>query len=146
MLVTIGRGKAQVPGANLLTDVAAENPVTHLGAQVDGNGVLKFDRQIGDTTAGIQCAVGQDAVRGAGLDAARATAAMVSLEGGVYFQFNAQKDLGQHEVRSRFRVDQHAVFADPSEARHRCQIAFQDGAGVGVPAVGDSLWPTFRSL
>jgi len=43
---------AAVPRANLLADVAAENPVAQFGAQVAGDDPLVFNREVGNTAGG----------------------------------------------------------------------------------------------
>ena len=47
-----GRGGLAIPGADILADVAAENPVAYSRTQVAGDGSLQLDGQVGNTAAG----------------------------------------------------------------------------------------------
>lgn len=69
--------RKSIPWADCLADVAAEHPVSHLIAKLDRNTLFQFDREIGNASSCVDRAVCEDAVRGTGLDAARAGAAMV---------------------------------------------------------------------
>ena len=61
-------GKALVPRADLLADIAAEYPIPHLRAEIIWDGAFEFDRQVGDAAPSVQRAIGKDAFCGAGLD------------------------------------------------------------------------------
>jgi len=73
-----------VPGANPLAEVAAEDPIPNIGAQIQRNDAFVFDCQIGDAAAAVDGAVGKDAGSGTDLQAASAAAAVVGGEGRVW--------------------------------------------------------------
>jgi hypothetical protein len=70
-------GGESIPRADHLADVTSECPVSDLFAQVNGDIVFEFYGEIRDTARRIQRAVWEDAVGGAGVDAACACSAVV---------------------------------------------------------------------
>jgi hypothetical protein len=93
--VFLGARKAQVPGTNLLADVATEKPVSDHRSQISGGGALEFDRQIGYASPGVQCSVGENTPGGTGIHAAPARSAAIMLErligGQVQFEQHLRK-------------------------------------------------------
>jgi hypothetical protein len=43
-----------IPGADILTDIATKDMLSHLRAQCLRNTTLQFDGQIGNTASGVQ--------------------------------------------------------------------------------------------
>ena len=85
-------GRAAIPGAHILTDVATENPIANFFAQLQGNIILEFDGEIRDATTRIDGAIRQDAIGGAGLNATRASAAVTGDEWCIGFEFEIEQD------------------------------------------------------
>ena len=127
----------------MLTDVAAENPISHLRTQVFGDGILQFDGEVGNAAARVNCAVWQDALGGAGIDAAGACAAVVGGEGIVGFEANSKQNFSEKKCGASLRVDEHGVFADPTQACALSEFAFKDGSRVCVITVGNWMADLF---
>jgi hypothetical protein len=123
----------------LLADVASEDPVLHVRAQVFGNVAFVFDGEEGDAAARVEGAVGEDALGGAGVDAAGAGAAVIGGEGFVGFEFDAEQNFGKQECGASLRVDEHGVFADPAQTCALGKFTFEDGTCVGVITIGDGM-------
>ena len=121
----------------MLADVAAENPISYLRAQVFGDVIFKFDGKVGDAAARVYAAVWENALSGAGGDTARAGAAVVCGEGVVGFELDAEQNFGEEKCGACARVDEHGIFADPAQPCALREFAFEDGAGVCVITVGD---------
>jgi hypothetical protein len=79
--------KADIPRADLLADITAKNPVSHLAAILNWNSPFVFDGQVRNAGAGVDSPVWQDAAGRASLDAAAAAPALVSEKGLVWFNF-----------------------------------------------------------
>ena len=109
------------------------------GRSSSGMSVLVLNGQVGDAASGIQCPVRQDALRRAGVDAAGARAAVVGFERRIRLERISKQDFGQQEIGSVLRVDQAGVFADPAQTGAHGEVAFQQGTGIRVPAVGNGL-------
>jgi hypothetical protein len=124
-----------VPWADHLADVASESPIPHLIAEFNRNVIFEFDGEIRDAACRVECSVWQDAISGAGLDAACACAAMVGDERQIRFEFEIEQDFRYKKIRTNLGVDKAGIFADPSDARLLRKIAFEDWAGVCVVAV-----------
>lgn len=122
--VSIGRGES-IPRTDLLTDVTPEYPILHVWTDVFGDVNFVFDGEIGNATARIQGAIEENGVCRACIDAAGASPAMVSHEGGVGFEFEVEQDLGKQEIGTFLRMDQAGVFADPSEPCALGKLTFE---------------------
>src|SRR5262245_22081701 len=83
----------------------------------------------------IEGTVRQNAVGGAGFDAARTTTAVIGCKRRVGFEWQVERDFRQQEIRAMFGMDETCVLANPANACALGKIAFQDGAGIGIPAV-----------
>src|SRR5688500_7818695 len=126
-----------IPGADHLANVASESPIADQRAQVGWDIVFEFDGEIRNAAFGIECAVGEDALSGAGGDAARACATMISDHRKVWFESQVKQDLGKQKVGALFWINETGVFADPPDAGALGEITFKDGTGIGVIAVPD---------
>jgi len=58
-------------------------------------------------------------------------------KGRIGIEVEAEQDFGEEEVGARARVDEAGIFADPAEAGALGEVAFEQGAGVGVGAIRD---------
>ena len=101
----ISRGGESVPGANHLTNVASENPISHMQAQLFGNVTLVFDGEVGDAAAGIKRTVWEDGLGGAGGDAACACATVIGDDGVVGFEFQPKQNFSQQKSGAYLWVD-----------------------------------------
>ena len=88
-------------------------------------------------------AVGEDALCGAGGDAACACAAVIGDDGFIGFEFDAEQDFSQKKCGACLGIDEHGVFADPAETCTLREITFEDGTCVGVIAIGDGMTELF---
>lgn len=64
---------------------------------------------------------------------------MVGGEGGIGFKGKAEEDFGEQEVGPLPGVDEAGVFADPAQACALCEVAFEDGASIGVVTVRNRM-------
>jgi len=87
----VALGRKAIPRADHLADVASENPVSDLFTQFNGDVILEFDGEIGDTSCCVECAIGEDAIGGTGFDTTCAGAAMVGNERWVGLEFKVKK-------------------------------------------------------
>lgn len=87
-----------IPWADHLADVASEHPVSDFAAQFNGDIILEFDCKIGNTFCRLERAIWEDTLRGAGLDASCACAAVVGDEGQVGFKFEIEQDFGNKKI------------------------------------------------
>ena len=123
----------------MLTGVTSENPILHKRAQFFGNVVFEFDGEVGDAAARVEGAIGEDALRGAGFEAACAGAAVVGDEAVIGFEFDAEQDFSKKKCGAHLWVDEHGVFADPAEACALGKFAFENGTCIGVITIGDGM-------
>ena len=86
-----------IPRANILADVAAEEPIANARAQIGGNRVAKLDRQIADAARGIEDVGLRKRIRGTGIEARPARAAMIGLVRRVVIQFDIGQQRRQEE-------------------------------------------------
>ena len=146
-----------VPGANVLTDVAAEDVASDAWAQVFWNLATLFDGQVGDAEAGVEFTGRDNGVGGTGGYAAGAGSATIG--GGqagvevifrqiVLPEIERSQDYAEEEPRSELLVDDAGVLADPSYARVFGVDTLDKRAGVDVGtevrAVG-CQWPVESS-
>ena len=82
-----------IPGADHLANVASESPIADEGAQFGWDVVFELNGEIGYAAAGVERTVGEDALGGAGGDAARARATMVGDHRKVWFEGKIKQDL-----------------------------------------------------
>src|SRR5687767_6581045 len=118
-----------IPGADHLANVASESPIADQRAQVGWDFVFEFDGEIRNAASGIESAVGEDALGGAGGDAACACATMISDHRKVWFESQVKQDLGKQKVGALFWINETGVFADPPNAGALGEITFKDGSG-----------------
>ena len=62
------RRSETIPRADVLADVAAEDPFTDQGPQLAGDGAAKFDREVGDAAARVDLLRSNDGLGRAGID------------------------------------------------------------------------------
>lgn len=130
-------------GADVLADIAAEDPVAELPAQVTVDPALVLDGVIADAQARIQDEGGGKGIGRAGLQAARTGPAHALAMGLVVIvEFQGTEDLADEEIAAAPRVDQHGIFADETHAGLLGVAALEDGAGIDVDLLRD-LVPSF---
>ena len=109
------------------------------GRRLFGDVAFVFDGEVGDATAGVEGAIGENGIGWTGLDATRTGAAVVGDEGNVWFEFEAEQDFGKEKIGAFLRMDEAGVLADPAEAGALGEVAFEEGAGIGVVAIRDGM-------
>lgn len=124
-----------VPGADVEAVVAAVDAVTDEGAEVFGDGAFVLDGEVGNAAWGVDVVGAGDGVGGAGGHAGGAFATVVVLFF-VGFEVEGGEEFGEEEPGAEFGVDLDGGFAVPAEAGFGGEVAFEDGAGVGVVALG----------
>ena len=121
-----------VPRAGVEAVVAAVNPVADRGAQLLRDRAFQLDSQIGDAAAGVELERRGDGPGRAGVDAARAFAAVVALRL-VRLEFGGGEDFGDKKPVAEPAADEVGVFADEAEAGALAKVALEDWPGVHVP-------------
>src|SRR5262245_54889086 len=117
--------RLSVPGADLLADVAAEEPVADARPPLIGNGASQLDGQITDAAARVEDAGGGEGIGGTGVEAGSASAAVAGLEGRIRSQLDVQQQAGEEEVTAEVLVQEHGVLAEPAEASSPGKVALQ---------------------
>src|SRR6185437_7581418 len=114
-----------VPRANVLTDVAAENPISQATAQLQGNGVLQFDRQVTDAFAAIEHVRLDERAGRTSIQACPASAAMICRMRRIVFKLDVSQQRGEEEPASCVFVEQERVLADPAEPGQLSEFPLQ---------------------
>ena len=119
-----------IPRADLLADVAAEDPVAHAWPQIQGDGSLAFYRERTDAPRRVEHArLGQRSGR-AGVEAGGAGAAVVGLQRRVGRQHDVGEEGREQEVAAGLRIDEHRVLAEPAETGSPGEVALRDRRGI----------------
>src|SRR5690606_16411669 len=126
-----------VPRADRLAVIATEYPVTHGLSKLFGYGSGVFDRQIGDTAAGIKDVRLGKRVRGADFEAGGTVAAAIGLPGVVHRQREKGKQLPEKKPAAGLAVEDQGVLSGPAQPGLFCQGAFHDRRAVDKGAVLD---------
>src|SRR5216683_3781509 len=87
-----------VPRTDLLTDVASEDPVAELGAQLGGDWSAMFDRQVGDAYARLDHVAVGERIGGAEVEASAARPAMLAIWFGGHREFDVGENFAEKEV------------------------------------------------
>src|SRR5262249_30909093 len=125
-----------VPGAHVLTDVAAEDPVPHARTQVRRDRLSQLDGQVADAAPGVQLIRTRGCLRGASIDASRTGAAVVGFEGLVRRKFDTKQQRPEEEEAAEAFVEQHGVLAEPAEPCEPSEVALQQRSRVHDGAPG----------
>src|SRR5207244_7032631 len=89
--------------------------------------------QVGDAEPRVELERARDRARGAGVDTTGARAAAIFLRK-VRFQFEGRDDFGEENPVAKLAADEVGVFADETESGALRQVAFEQRAGVSIPA------------
>lgn len=127
-----------VPRADGEAVVAAVDAVAHHGAEFEGDGAFVLDCEVGDAASRIHGVGGSDGLGRAGVDAGGAFAAVVVL-GLVDGEGEGGEEVGEEEPGAEAPMDLDGGFSVPAEACFVGEVAFEDGAGVGVVALGSTV-------
>src|SRR5262249_2093718 len=87
-----------IPGADFLTDIAAEEPVADAGAQLVGNRRAEFNREVADAAARVEHAGGGEGLRWASVEAGGTGAAVVGLVRRIRLQVEVRQQRAEEEV------------------------------------------------
>src|SRR5215203_7244287 len=118
--VRLLRGRAGV-GADLLADVAAENPVAKVRSQLTRDRTALLDRLKRDARRRVDRVRGDDRSRWTAIEA-DATASAVLVQGLIRFQVEIEQQLAKHDPGTVPGHDDAGVLAvptEPSAGRHR---------------------------
>ncbi len=126
------RRKAQIPGTDIVADIAPERPAVDLAGQFGGNLLLVLDREVGDALGGVEDVGLDKGVGGAGVEALGATAAVVGGEGRIDGQRQVGEDAADDEPGADAGAEEHRVLADPAEAGALGEFPLGDRASVHV--------------
>src|SRR5438067_977311 len=109
-----GRARELVPRTHQLAVVTAVDAIADRLAQLNRNGAVVLDGEIGDAAPRIQPPGGDDRTGGAGRDA-RLAAAAVGAGALIHRQGQVRQDLAEKEPRAPLARDEVGVLADPAE-------------------------------
>ena len=131
--------EAHVPGTDVLTHVAAEQPVTDLCRLRLGKFTAVLDRQIRNASARVEIARPSEGLGRTGVQAAPAGAAAVRVEWEIGLEVGIGQDDADECEGADLRVNQHHVLADPAEPSelrelplgHRPRVDVTTGQGAG---------------
>src|SRR3984957_11251066 len=96
-----------VPGADVVADVAAEDPVAEHGPQLARNGAAIFNRLIRDAQAREHLIAVGERAGGAQIEASTAGAAMIAIGLQRYVEFDVGENLGEEKIRAVVAVQNH---------------------------------------
>src|SRR5438093_440269 len=122
-------GRVAIPGADFLTDVAAEEPLADRRVELLRNRAPVLDRQVGDAAARVERVRRVERRRRTGVEAGRARPAAVRHRI-VGHEHRGREHDPDEVVGAEAGRDEVGVLADPPEARSGGQIALEHGAGV----------------
>src|SRR6266566_3521206 len=128
--------EADVPGTDILTDVATEQPIADLGSLRVGELAAMLDRQIRNARSRVEIARSDEGIGRTGIEAAAACPAAVRFEGEIRFQRCIGQDDADERERPELWMDQHHVLPNPSEARELCELALGNWTGIDVATRG----------
>src|SRR5579875_3200316 len=106
---------AAVGRADLLADVASEDPVTHQWAQLARDDAAMFDREVRDAAVAVDD-VGSDYSAGRAGAQTEVTAAAIGAQRLILGQLQLGQDLAQEDPRAGLLGDDVGVLADPADA------------------------------
>lgn len=115
-----------VVGADLLADVAAEDPVAHAWLQVGRNVAAMLDGEVRNAARGVHPVGVGEGVRGTGVEAAGAGAAVVGLRR-VWGEVEGGKYLAEEKAGAEVLVQDERVLADPADSGGGGEFALDDG-------------------
>ena len=125
--------RATVPGADVLADITAKDVLAEVFAQLYRGRLARLDGVVRNAEAGVELPtafVGNDGGGGAGVDAARATAAAVGGFRGDRFDGSRSEDLAQEEPAPRPLVNKASILANPAQAGALGDLSFEHGRRV----------------
>src|SRR5438046_1261933 len=109
-----GRARELVPRTHQLAVVTAVDAIADRLAQLNRNGAVVLDGEVGDAAPRVQPPGGDDRTGGAGGDA-RLAAAAVGAGALIHRQRQVRQDLAEKEPRAPLARDEVGVLADPAE-------------------------------
>ena len=130
-----GESTFMIPRAHFLASITTKNPIAKLGRQFRRRRFAVFDGMKRNAPVRIQL-VRLQRVRRTGVDARRASSAIILPMRLVKLQRQIHQDLAQQKIRSQFARDYQCVLSRPADARALCQLAFQNRPGVHINASG----------
>jgi hypothetical protein len=77
------RRELVIPGADVLADVTAEDPVAHIPVLRGIDLPSMLDGEVGDAQTTVEYPFGREGIGGASLEAARAGSASIGIEGSI---------------------------------------------------------------
>jgi len=133
-----GHAGKLVPGAGKLAVVAAIDAIAHERSQRHGNAAAMLDGQVGDAAPGIELVRRDDRLRGADVDAASTTAAVLvarCIRRHARLQRQVGQNLAEEKQGTGLPRQQQRVLATPAQARLARQLHLQQRRRVGADPV-----------
>ena len=124
------RRRLAVPGTDVLTNVAAEQPVTNSVPQFRGDGAAMFNREIRNATASIQHVRSNKGVGRTGVEAARAGPTVRRSLRIVVLQLAIDQQRREEEPASRPPVQQQSILPEPAQTGEPCEVSFEQRRGI----------------
>ena len=120
-----------VPGANILTGIAAKHPILEFVLHFPGDElILQFNGKIRNTFTAVHHFIVQDGFGGTGVDAAAASATIIAGEGVIIVQWQVDDQGGDKEERTGVAVQEVTVLTHPTEAAAYGPTSFEDRGAV----------------
>src|SRR5207249_2940257 len=94
-------------------------------SQLFGHAALQLNGQVANAAARVEHSRLGEGLRGAGLQAGRAGAAVAACVRRVRFQFNIEQQGPEKEETSYSLVQKHRILAEPAEASAAREVAFE---------------------
>src|SRR5690554_5740903 len=121
----MGRRKP-IPGAYILTNIAAENPVFELSLYRLWDFLLELNSKIRNALGSIHHAWLHNGICGACIYATGAGATVIRGMRGVGTGFKIYDQFSQEKEAPHFSVEQKAVFSEPANSRLLSPLSFQN--------------------
>src|SRR5690606_7375825 len=129
----VAHGRATVPGADVLTDIAPIHMMTDCGGACSRQIAAMLDRQVRQTPPRVELIGLDDGAGRTGLDAGRARAAPIG-DRDVGLERQVRDALAEEEPRPQPLIDETRVLADPAESGPCRDRLLGDRPGVHVTA------------
>ncbi len=120
-----------VPGTNIQTIVATEDPISDKRSKLQRDGTLQLDCEIRNTSTRVESMRSGNCSSRARFDAALTRSAAI-FDWFVGRQFKCRQNFCEKEPCSEPLIDQHGVFAVPADAGLGCVVAFQNRTSIHI--------------
>jgi hypothetical protein len=115
--------------ADLLTNIAAEDPIPDEGAEVAGNRTAVFDRQVCDTATCVE-GVGVDECSCGACRQACSALTAARLDARLRLAFDIHEKLSEYKIAACTWCDEERILGDEADPRSLRRLAFEERSGV----------------